>query len=62
MLKRAREIRPDMPGIIISGYPDGESIARKPKEVVVLTKPFTSDQMSAAIGTVLSPAPERAAV
>ena len=52
MLKQAREIRPDMPGIIISGYADSQSIARRPSEIVVLTKPFTADQMSAAISTV----------
>ncbi|HEV2818531.1 MAG TPA: response regulator [Allosphingosinicella sp.] len=58
MLNQAREIRPDMPGIIISGYADGQSIGRKPREVVVLTKPFTLDQMKAAIGTVMPPAAE----
>ena len=52
MLKQARELRPDIPGIIISGYADGQSIADKPSEVVVLTKPFTLDQMSAAIGAL----------
>jgi len=53
MLEQARTIRPDMPGIIISGYADSQSIARKPGEVLVLTKPFTFDQMKAAIGTVM---------
>jgi len=53
MLLQARTIRPEIPGIIISGYADSQSIARKPGEVVVLTKPFTLDQMEAAIGTVL---------
>jgi len=56
MLGQAREIRPDMTGIIISGYADSQSIARKPGEVVVLTKPFTFAQMKAAIGTVMPPA------
>jgi PAS domain S-box-containing protein len=49
MLKHARKIRPDLPGIIISGYADSRSIVRKPGEVAVLTKPFTLDQMQAAI-------------
>ena len=53
MLKQAREIRPDIPGIIISGYADSQSISRKPSEVAVLTKPFTVDQIGAAIGAVL---------
>jgi signal transduction histidine kinase len=58
MLKQARKLRPDIPGIIISGYADGESISYKLSEVVVLTKPFTLDQMSAAIGAAVQ-APER---
>ena len=51
--KQARKIRPDIPGIIISGYADSQSIAREPSEIVVLTKPFTADQISAAICSVL---------
>ena len=53
MLKQAREIRPDLPGIIISGYADSQSILHKPREVVVLTKPFTLDQMRMAIDSAL---------
>ena len=52
MLDQARKIRADLPGIIISGYADGRSMAGQPKEVVILTKPFTSEQMKAAIGAV----------
>ena len=57
---RRGKIRPGIPGIIISGYADGQSIARKPSEVVVLTKPFTLDQMSAAIGAAVQPPAQRA--
>jgi hypothetical protein len=46
-----------MPGIIISGYADSRSIARHGHESVVLTKPFTLDQMRNAIGAVREPAP-----
>jgi PAS domain S-box-containing protein len=52
VLKQAREIRPGMPGIIISGYADSRSIERPAQESVVLTKPFTLDQMKSAIGAV----------
>jgi len=52
VLKQAREIRPGMPGIIISGYADSCSIARSVTESAVLTKPFTLDQMKRAIGAV----------
>ena len=60
-LIRAREIRSDLPGIIISGYADAESIARKPANVEVLTKPFSPREMSRAIGAVSSPLPESSA-
>jgi CheY-like chemotaxis protein len=52
MLEHARKIRADLPGIIISGYADSQSMARRPREIAVLTKPFTPDQMKAAIGAV----------
>ena len=52
MLEQARQIRPDIPAIIISGYADSQSISRKPSEIVVLTKPFTADQIIAAICSV----------
>ena len=51
-LIRARAIRKDLPGIIISGYADADSIARKPANVAVLTKPFTPRDISSAIKTV----------
>ena len=52
MLKQARKLRPNIPGIIISGYADSGSISRTPSEIVVLTKPFTADQIIAAISSV----------
>ncbi len=52
VLKQAREIRPGMPGIIISGYADSRSITGGGSKSVVLTKPFTLDQMKTAIGAV----------
>ena len=52
MLKQARKLRSDIPGIIISGYADNHSMLNKPPEVVVLTKPFSADQIDAAICTV----------
>ncbi len=50
-----------MPGIIISGYADSRSIAGQGSESVVLTKPFTLDQMKNAIGTVSGTTREPAA-
>ncbi|HYD38561.1 MAG TPA: response regulator [Allosphingosinicella sp.] len=61
VLERAREIRPGMPGIIISGYADRSSIARPAAESIVLTKPFTLEQMKRAIGAVSNGTREPAA-
>ena len=52
MLDHARKIRADLPGIIISGYADGCAMAGRSADIVILTKPFTPDQMKAAIGAV----------
>ena len=61
VLKQARAIRPDMPGIIISGYADRSAMTNRPSEVVVLTKPFTLEQMRTAICAVMPAAEGRAA-
>jgi PAS domain S-box-containing protein len=52
LLKQARELRHDIGGIIISGYADRQSISGQPREIVVVTKPFTLEQIGAAIGNV----------
>jgi PAS domain S-box-containing protein len=49
LIRRARELRPEMPAMIITGYADSQSIARRPERVIVLAKPFTPDQISAAL-------------
>jgi len=56
VLKQARAIRPDMPGIIISGYAESRALGACPEETVVLRKPFTLEQMQAAICAALPPA------
>ena len=61
VVHQAREIRPEMPAILITGYADAGSISRRPDDVHVLPKPFTSDQMCAAIaGAARAPMPPRA--
>ena len=45
----ARNLCPEVPCIIITGYADTESIARRPDDVQVLAKPFTPDQLTSAI-------------
>lgn len=53
-IERARTIRPDMPCILITGYADTESIARRPAGVPVLNKPFNAEQLSEAIRAAIS--------
>ena len=49
VIRQARLLRPDLAAIIITGYADAQSIARRPEDVLVLAKPFTPDQLTAAI-------------
>ena len=49
VIGRARILRPDVPCILITGYAETQSIARRPDDVPVLLKPFTSQQLSEAI-------------
>jgi CheY-like chemotaxis protein len=49
VVHRARQMRPDLPSIIITGYADAQSISRKPDDVLILPKPFTQEQMRASI-------------
>src|SRR3546814_103742 len=52
VIEGARKLRPGMPGIIVTGYADAKSIARRPHDVPVLTKPFTSKQINDAIASL----------
>ena len=61
VLKRAREVRPGLPGIIITGYADAQQISSRPVDVPVLNKPFTPDQLRRAIRSVHPPAQSDAA-
>src|SRR5688572_7870422 len=63
VVRQARRIRPAMPAILMTGYADAGSISRRPEDVHVLAKPFTLEQMSAAIcgATPVSAAPPRPA-
>ena len=49
MFEQARKIRPDMPGIIITGYADSQLDRPQAARIVVLTKPFTARPDCAAI-------------
>jgi CheY-like chemotaxis protein len=49
VIRNARKIRPSLPAIIITGYADAQSIARRPENVAVIAKPFSPEQLEAAI-------------
>ena len=57
VIVRARELHPRMPAIIITGYADVKSIAKRPDNVQVLAKPFTPEQLRSAIVAVTGPRP-----
>jgi PAS domain S-box-containing protein len=54
IIRRVRELRPDLPAIIITGYADAESIGSRPDDVPILAKPFTPDQMAAAVASAMA--------
>jgi PAS domain S-box-containing protein len=45
LLRQARHHAPELPGLIITGYADPDSIGNRPDDVCVLTKPFTIEQL-----------------
>jgi PAS domain S-box-containing protein len=49
VIRQARELRPDLPALIITGYADAGSIARRPSDVHLLSKPFGAEQMRLAL-------------
>jgi PAS domain S-box-containing protein len=49
VIRQARALHPGLPAVIITGYADAQSISRRPEDVLVLAKPFTADQLTAAI-------------
>ncbi len=52
LIERARDLRPGMPAIIITGYADAQQIARRPDNVVILAKPFSQERMGWALRTI----------
>ena len=48
-LRDARELCPDVPALIITGYAEADAISDRPPGVEVLLKPFTATQLEAAL-------------
>jgi signal transduction histidine kinase len=53
-VRGARDLCPELPALIITGYADAAAIGERPNDVVVLSKPFTADQLSAAIAEAVA--------
>ena len=49
VIRLAREARPQLPAVIITGYADGEEIGGRPADVGLLMKPFTLAELSGAV-------------
>jgi PAS domain S-box-containing protein len=49
-LREARELCPDVPALIITGYAEADRIADRPEGIEILLKPFTPNALEAAIG------------
>jgi CheY-like chemotaxis protein len=52
---QARELRPDIPAIIVSGYAEAEAIEKKPERVYLLSKPYSTSEMKQAIASSTKP-------
>jgi CheY-like chemotaxis protein len=53
VIRQVRDIRPGLPAIIITGYADAQSIARRPGNVAVLAKPFSPEQLNSALAEAI---------
>jgi CheY-like chemotaxis protein len=51
-LREARELCPDVPALIITGYAGADAISDRPEGVEILLKPFTANMLEATIAQV----------
>ena len=52
LVRQARMKRPGLPAVIITGYADSEAIGERPPGVVLLSKPFSLNELATAIESV----------
>jgi CheY-like chemotaxis protein len=45
----AREFRPDLPALLVTGYADADEIRQRPDDVEILSKPFTLPDLATAV-------------
>ena len=61
LIRRGRTLQPKLAAIIITGYADTQAVTPRADDVLILPKPFTSDDLGNAIDSVfgaLAPTPE----
>jgi PAS domain S-box-containing protein len=51
-LRKAHELCPDVPALIVTGYAEAEAIGDRPEGVIILQKPFTPTALEAAIASL----------
>ena len=49
LLRRARDIRPDVKALVISGFSDTEALAASGVAAPILAKPFSSEKLLDAV-------------
>lgn len=54
LIRHARQLHPKLRAIIMTGYVDGEMIANRPADTIVLKKPASVEDLSAAIQQALA--------
>jgi CheY-like chemotaxis protein len=52
IVRLARDMRSDLPAIIVTGYADADEICSCPADVTILSKPFSLGRLSEVIGAV----------
>jgi DNA-binding NtrC family response regulator len=51
-LRGAREVCPDLPALIITGYAEADTISDRPEGVEILLKPFTANMLEAILSRI----------
>jgi CheY-like chemotaxis protein len=51
-VRRAREARPNLPALIVTGYAEGEAIGGDGLDIGVLFKPFTQEALGNAVSDI----------
>jgi CheY-like chemotaxis protein len=54
LVRQARELRPAMRSLIVTGYAEGDAVGAGKSDVGVLFKPFTLDALSAAVNRAVA--------